>query len=79
MKKTEKLKDRVGFLIITHSRLAVEKLNYDAFFNIQGLTADEYIKRELIPTDLEEFNKNNFFNFIQDVEKLDSEDRKKYI
>ncbi len=48
----------IGVLIITHSKLAVENLKYDNFINLQGLTKDEWINREFIPTNLDFFSKD---------------------
>lgn len=51
----------IGVLIITHSRIGVEKLKYDEFFNIEGLTKDEWLNRELTPTDLNKLDENELF------------------
>lgn len=56
-----------GALIITHSRLAVQHLECDKFTNIEGMTKEEWLNRKLVPTDLEELDKNDFFLFIRDI------------
>lgn len=41
-----------GICFITHNRYIVEHLNADAFYNIEGMTKEEWLIREIIPTDL---------------------------
>lgn len=68
----EKIKNNTnvkGVLIITHSRLAVEKLKYDEFINIDGLTKDEWLNREIIPIDLKNLEENELFFYIRDYNK----------
>ena len=57
-----------GILIITHNRYVVENLDADEFFNIECMSKEEWLNRELIPTDLDELNDNSnkLFRAIQD-------------
>ena len=57
-----------GCMIITHSRLLIEHLNFDKFVNIEGMCKDQYLNRVLIPTDLEELKKNYLFNAIREMQ-----------
>jgi len=56
----------VGMLIITHSRLAVKNLKFDNFVNIEGLSKDKWLTREVIPTDLDLLEENQLFSAIRD-------------
>lgn len=47
------LETNQGILIITHSELLVEKLVYDNFVNIEGLSKEEWLSREIVATDFE--------------------------
>ena len=51
-----------GLLIITHSEIVVNELKEIAtFLNMDSdMTADEWINREIIPTDFEELDKNSY-------------------
>ncbi len=42
-----------GIMIITHSEKIVKTLKHDYFLNIEGMTEDEWINREIVPTDFE--------------------------
>lgn len=57
-----------GVCVITHNRYIVKHLDADAFHNIEGLTKQEWLDRELIPTDLEQLKEksNELFRAIQD-------------
>jgi energy-coupling factor transporter ATP-binding protein EcfA2 len=54
-----------GAMIITHSRTGLKQIKYDHFINIEGMTEDEWINREIKPTDLDKLDKNELFSFIQ--------------
>jgi len=56
----------VGMLIITHSRLAVRNLKFDNFVNIEGLSKDKWLTREVIPTNLDLLKENQLFSAIRD-------------
>lgn len=59
-----------GVLIITHSRYMVQNLRHDYFFNLDGYdTAEAWLNRPLIPTDLAALEENPLFGFIRDLEK----------
>ena len=55
-----------GATIITHSRIGVANLVYDHFVNIEGMTKDEWLNREIIPTDLDKLEENELFSYIRD-------------
>ena len=55
-----------GAIIITHSRLGVKNLEFDHFVNLEGMSKDEWLNREVIPTDLEKLDKNELFFYIRD-------------
>lgn len=59
LKDTVRSNEATGVLIITHSRLIVEKLEADAFLNIDGYTKDGWLNRELVPLDLEELERHS--------------------
>lgn len=52
-KLDEYRKNNRGLLIITHSKWLVRTINADKFINIEGMTKDEWLNREIIPTDFE--------------------------
>lgn len=47
-----------GVLIITHNRYLVENLKSE-FLNFEGMSKDEWLNRKIIPTDLDEFEKDS--------------------
>lgn len=72
--KDEVLKKSYGLLIITHSRIVAKTLKEDAFFNIDGIqTKEEWLNREIVPTDLDQFEEdcNELFVAIRDRSKKD--------
>lgn len=57
--KDEVLKKSYGLLVITHSRIVAKTLKEDAFFNIDGIeTKEEWLNREIVPTDLDQFKED---------------------
>lgn len=48
-----------GMLIITHSRLLARTITSDDFINIEGMSRDEWINREIIPTDFSVLEKES--------------------
>lgn len=66
LKKFMRRKNFMGAMIITHSRIGVENLNHDHFINIEGMTKDEWLNREIIPIDLEKLSENELFSYIKD-------------
>lgn len=72
--KDEVLKKSYGLLVITHSRIVAKTLKEDAFFNIDGIkTKEEWINREIVPTDLDQFEEDcdELFVAIRDRSKKD--------
>ena len=72
--KDEVLKKSYGILVITHSRIVAKTLKEDAFFNIDGIeTKEEWLNREIVPTDLDQFEENcdELFVAIRDRSKKD--------
>ena len=65
-----------GVLVITHNRYVAENLKHDHFFNLDGFaTLQDWLGRELVPTDLEALEKNELFFYIRDTLKdADEED-----
>lgn len=57
----------VGAMIITHSRIGLREIDYDHFVNIEGLTEDQWIDREIVPTDLNKLEENELFFYIRDI------------
>lgn len=57
-----------GVMVITHSRILVEHLKHDVFINIDGLTREQWLTRDLIASDLEDVSEqsNILFRAIQD-------------
>lgn len=60
-----------GVLVITHSDRVVRTLKHDAFLNIEGLSEDEWLNREIVPTNFEilENEATELFRAIQDRSK----------
>jgi len=59
-----------GSLIITHSRAIVQCLTYPStFYNLDGLTKEEWITRTIIPADLGEIEKNELFFYVKQAKK----------
>lgn len=72
--KDEVLKKSYGLLVITHSRIVAKTLKEDAFFNIDGIqTKEEWLNREIVPTDLDQFEEDcdDLFVAIRDRSKKD--------
>lgn len=72
--KDEVLKKSYGLLVITHSRIVAKTLKEDAFFNIDGIeTKEEWLNREILPTDLDQFEEDcdELFVAIRDRSKKD--------
>ncbi len=59
----------VGAMIITHSRMGVREIRHDHFVNIEGLTEEEWLNREVKPTDLDKLEENELFFYIRDKQK----------
>lgn len=70
-KLPEILEKNFGVMVITHSRHVVNTLNHDNFMNIEGMTEDEWINREIVPIDPEDLEKwaDELFKTIRDRSK----------
>lgn len=70
-RKQEILEKNLGILVITHSKVMVERIEADEFFNMEGMTKEEWLSREIVPVDIEEFVKEAeaTFDFMRDVLK----------
>lgn len=51
------LKNSYGILLITHSDEVVRNLKHDSFINIEGLTEEEWLNREVEPVEPEDIEK----------------------
>lgn len=58
-----------GAMIITHSRSGLEYIKFDHFLNMEGKTQEEWLNRKIIPTDLDELDRNDLFIIIRDSQK----------
>lgn len=67
------IKDTLGCLVITHSRLVVQNLKFDHWFNLDGYeTPQAWLDRKVVPTDLEKLSKDDHGFFLY-VNKLAQE------
>lgn len=48
-----------GLLIITHSKYLVRYVNADEFVNVDGMAKEEWLNREIVPTDFEVLKKES--------------------
>lgn len=56
-KLPELLENNYGIMVITHSEEVVRNLKHDNFINIEGLSEEEWINREIVPVDPEDLDK----------------------
>lgn len=54
--------DTLGLLVITHSRTIVRWLRHDVFINMEGMTEEQWLNREVVPV--------RPCDFIKDSEQL---------
>ncbi|WQJ51967.1 MAG: hypothetical protein [Hatfieldvirus porci] len=68
----ELLKKHFGILVITHSRTVVKNIKHDTFINIEGMSEDEWVNREIVPIDPENLNTwaHKLYNTIKDRSKV---------
>lgn len=61
----------IGCLIVTHRKDVVNMLKKDAFFNLGGLTEEEWLNRPITKKSIEDFEKESseFFNYIKSKSK----------
>ena len=78
-KLPEILEKNFGIMVITHSRHVVNTLNHENFMNIEGMTEDEWINREIVPIDPEDLETwaDELFKTIRDRSKPVSEHSKR--
>ena len=65
----EALEGTMGCLVITHSPYVIQNLKFDHWFNLDGYkTPEEWLNREIVPVDIEEYAKQQmeFFKYIRD-------------
>lgn len=57
-----------GLLIITHSKYVVRHVKADEFINLEGMTKQEWLDREIVPTDFDslDHDSNELFRALQD-------------
>lgn len=67
----DNLSDTLGVLIITHSDTVVQNIRFDNFINIDCMTCDEWVNREVVPVMPDELDKwaSALFRGIRDREK----------
>ncbi len=74
----EKIKSvKCGVLIITHSKHIVKNLVHDNFINLEGMTEQQWLEREIKAVSIEEFREyaNGLFGAIRD--RINSNKEKK--
>jgi ABC-type branched-subunit amino acid transport system ATPase component len=61
-------KSSVGCLIICHSRIMVSNLKWDNFYNIEGMTEDEWLNRPINKISLDEFEEfsKDMFHYVRE-------------
>ena len=67
----EILEKNFGIMVITHSRHVVNTLNHENFMNIEGMTEEEWVNREIVPIDPKDLGKwaTELFKTIRDRSK----------
>lgn len=74
----KKLKEtKKGIMLITHSRVLVENLDHDQFFNIDGLDREQWLTRELVPVDVESLRETTHELFLAIQERINDYKSKK--
>ena len=65
------LKNNYGILVITHSEDVVKNLNHDNFINIEGMSEEQWLTRDIIPVDSSDFKTLAIalFKAVRDREK----------
>jgi predicted ATPase len=61
-------KNNKGLLIITHSKYIARYVDADEFINIEGMTKQEWLDREIVPTDFDSLDRDSseLFRALQD-------------
>ena len=65
------LKNNYGILVITHSEDVVKNLKHDNFINIEGMSEEQWLTRDIIPVDPSDLNTwaIALFKAVRDREK----------
>lgn len=72
----KRIEGSLGCLVITHSRQVVKNLNFDHWFNLDGYdTATEWMKRKIVPVDLEQFKADSMELFRYITSQMKGNDR----
>lgn len=58
-KMDEIIKNNLGVIVITHSRAMVRFLKHDNFINLEGMSEEEWLNREIVPVSPEELKKRS--------------------
>lgn len=67
----------LGSMVITHNRHTATHLDHDAFFNLDGYkTLQEWLDREIVPTDLDALRDNDLGRYLRDRQKAAREEKK---
>lgn len=66
--------DFLGVMIITHSRLIVKHLKSDAFLNIDGLTKQQWLDREIVSSDLKELEDRSLIIFREIQNRINAKE-----
>lgn len=53
------VQENFGLLVITHSRIIVKNLPHDEFLNLDGMTEQEWLNREIVAVDLDKFEEES--------------------
>ena len=65
------LKNNYGILVITHSEDVVKNLNHDNFINIEGMSEEQWLTRDIIPVEPKDLDSwaTALFKAVRDREK----------
>lgn len=65
------LKNNCGILVITHSEDVVKNLNHDNFINIEGMSEEQWLTRDIIPVEPKDLDSwaTALFKAVRDREK----------
>ena len=64
-------KNNYGILVITHSEDVVKNLKHDNFINIEGMSEEQWLTRDIIPVDPSDIESlvTTLFKAVRDREK----------
>ena len=65
------LKNNYGILVITHSEDVVKNLKHDNFINIEGMSEEQWLTRDIIPVEPKDLDSwaTALFKAVRDREK----------